>query len=137
MIAPSVRGRVCRKCGADEWRAQARPGHFYCAPCNRVRNAKRRSVKKDEERVYIAKYQRDNPERLTAIRSNSRARLAGVLGEGVTLAQWRSVLDGSLGLCAYCNEAHRLQMDHIEPTSRGGEHDIGDTRDPCLLKCQL
>lgn len=52
-------------------------------------------------------------------------------GAGVTTAQWRDVLVESLGLCAYCNESKKLSMDHVEPLSTGGAHDVSNVVAAC------
>ena len=45
--------------------------------------------------------------------------------------QMRDVLASTLGLCSYCNERHKLTLDHIVPLSTGGEHDIDNAVPAC------
>lgn len=214
------KGRACRKCGADEWRARKRGG-FVCAACNRAacakysaddperrraataryraanrtilrarsakyytansgkvlaigarwaRNnpdkvrasgvkyyakngerlravhAKYRAANPEKVRERTAKYRAENPEKARAAsarwkganpdkrcahKAKRRALKLNAPGRGVTAAQWRKILDGSLGICAYCNERRPLTMDHIEPLALGGEHDIDNITAAC------
>lgn len=144
--------KSCRKCGADEW--ATRPRGFFCAPCNRKKSAEWRRAnperfrkalanwyqrnreahflqmqewqKTNRERVRVknARWNRANPESLQAQNARRRALKRKAPGRGVTTVQWSAILNTSLGLCSYCGQRKPLEMDHIEPLSRGGEHDI-------------
>jgi hypothetical protein len=76
-------------------------------------------------------YRKEHPEMRRAECSRRRALKRNAPGRGVTTAQWRQMLADSMGLCAYCNERSKLTIDHIEPLSRGGEHDVSNTTAVC------
>jgi 5-methylcytosine-specific restriction endonuclease McrA len=53
-----------------------------------------------------------------------RARSLNAAGAGVTGSDRKRLLSESFGLCAYCFlPAWRLELDHVDPISRGGMHD--------------
>ena len=60
-----------------------------------------------------------------------RARRCAAPGRGVTVEEWQSVVDESLGLCAYCNDPSHLTMDHVMPLARGGAHDTENIAAAC------
>ena len=78
----------------------------------------------EKAKAKKAKWKKANPATVRAEEHRHRALVRSASGGGVTGAQWQSVLTESLGLCAYCNERRPLEMDHIEPLSKGGEHDV-------------
>lgn len=49
----------------------------------------------------------------------------------MTVEEWQSVVDESLGLCAYCNDPSHLTMDHVMPLARGGAHDTENIAAAC------
>jgi 5-methylcytosine-specific restriction endonuclease McrA len=91
----------------------------------RQRNAKKL-------RASTRAYQKAHPESVAANNHRRLARKANADGRGVTVAEWRSCLADSLGLCAYCGQKNRLEMDHIDPLSKGGAHDIENIVAACL-----
>jgi len=86
----------------------------------------------DARRARNMKWEKANPESVTASKHRRRARVLNAPGDGVTTAQWRAVLAASLGLCLYCNERRPLEMDHVDPLSRGGAHDVGNIAAACM-----
>lgn len=72
-----------------------------------------------------------HPERDNAQSATKRARKRTAPGRGITGIQREELLAASLGICAYCNERRNLSMDHVEPISRGGEHDIDNAAAAC------
>jgi hypothetical protein len=77
------------------------------------------------------RWQRENRPKMREYHHTRVAREKAAGGRGVTAKQWGQVLTDSLGLCAYCNERRPLEMDHIEPFSRGGEHDVDNITAAC------
>jgi 5-methylcytosine-specific restriction endonuclease McrA len=74
---------------------------------------------------------RANPERHAATSMRRHARKMKAPGRGVTAEQRQEILDVALGLCAYCNERKKLNLDHIEPLARGGAHDVENVVPAC------
>lgn len=98
----------------------------------RAAQAKHHAAHPEARRLRVRKWQQANPESVTASKHRRRARVLNAPGNGVTAAQWRDVLAGSLGLCVYCNERRPLEMEHVEPLSRGGAHDPENIAAACL-----
>lgn len=40
----------------------------------------------------------------------------------LTLAEWQQILASFSGRCAYCGSTERIEMDHVVPLSKGGQH---------------
>lgn len=92
-----------------------------------------------EQRAYSEKWRAENPERVREQRrawhkanpgkravyeQRRRAAMLASPGRGVTAADWRAVVEDSIGLCAYCaRPTDNPTMDHIEPLVKGGAHD--------------
>ena len=51
-----------------------------------------------------------------------RARKMSASGDGVSADQAAFILAKQGGKCVFCNSTHRMELDHIVPLSRGGEH---------------
>ena len=105
-----------RELGARRYRANVE--------AHRVRNAKYQKENAGRLRLVAAAWRETHPETLRATRQRRRTRQMLAPGRGVTLEQWQGVLEASLGICAYCNRQRPLTMEHIDPLSRGGKHDI-------------
>lgn len=52
-------------------------------------------------------------------------------GAGVSLWEWRGILNRARGMCAYCGQAGALTMEHVIPLSRGGTHSPGNVVAAC------
>lgn len=92
------------------------------------RAANPEKVSATNKRYTATSRSRENRVRL---QRNRELRVAGVPGRGISRHQWRRSLAGALGLCAYCNCGGRLTLDHIDPISKGGEHDIENAAVAC------
>jgi len=101
----------------------------------------------ERRRASLARYRAANPEKVRAWKNASaarnpetvlakgarrRARKKDATGSGVSRIEWRNLLRGSLGLCAYCFKRKKLSMDHIVPLARGGEHDVANIAAVCV-----
>lgn len=89
----------------------------------RARDAKHHAAHPDARRIRNARWVKANPESVIASKHRRRALVLNAPGGGVTTEQWDGILTDSLGLCVYCNERRSLEMEHVEPLSRGGAHD--------------
>lgn len=77
-----------------------------------------------------------NPEKqrvLSAVEKNRRrARMGTAPGSGVSPSQWREVVSDFNGHCAYCNVWLDVPvMEHMDPISRGGYHDVSNIVPAC------
>lgn len=132
----------CRPCNVaywQEWYARKGDGfrlyvrNLRKADPNRIRGMASANRKKRrlafpveihaQDRAKFRRRRSVSPEAFIAQAQRRRARKFAAPGSGVTAKQWRAVLDGSLGICAYCNTRAPLTMDHIEPLASGGDHD--------------
>lgn len=93
-----------------------------------------RKAHPERVRQWQIKSRRTNPASTIASNARRHARKMHAPGRGVTGSEWRQVVVDSLGLCAYCNDPRPLTMDHIDPLSRGGAHDV-DNLAACCLQC--
>lgn len=77
------------------------------------------------------RYAKD-PSTANARINRRRAREMNAPGDGVTAEQWREILEINDNRCAYCLErAQILEMDHVRPLSRGGEHSLDNVVPAC------
>jgi 5-methylcytosine-specific restriction endonuclease McrA len=58
--------------------------------------------------------------------------MAGSSGSGVSAAQVRRMTEEQLGFCVYCFERRPLTLEHVEPLSRGGAHDLSNAVMACM-----
>jgi 5-methylcytosine-specific restriction endonuclease McrA len=89
-----------------------------------IRNPeKRRKI----ERAWLEK----TPLARATFNANRAARRRRAAGGGVSAAQWNGTVEEYGGRCAYCAQLGRPTMDHIEPLSKGGEHDVANVVPVC------
>jgi HNH endonuclease. len=84
----------------------------------------------DYNRERQREWRAANPEALQAQANRRRARKLAAPGEGVTRQQWKDVVASYLGRCVYCGEPW-TEMDHVEPLSKGGAHDVLNVAPAC------
>lgn len=73
--------------------------------------------------------------KLRAADSRRRTRERDAPGRGVTPDQWLAISNSTAGLCSYCSRPIvGLEVDHIEPLSTGGAHDVSNIA-PCCRSC--
>lgn len=86
--------------------------------------------------AYSRKWAKDNPNRCWARLFNRRS-LAKVGGRKVPAKELLRVrLVDSLGICSYCNGGGQIQIDHIEPLTKGGLHELENFAPACNV-CNL
>lgn len=87
-----------------------------------------REKRRESSRRLRAKH----PERYRAKTQRRRAKLAGVGGRGVTVADMQAMVYCQQGLCAYCErDGQKLTLDHVIPIDQNGPHDP----DNCCMCC--
>ena len=67
------------------------------------------------------RWRKKHPEARSADYHRRRARLRGI-EDNFTRQEWKDVLTEHGGRCAYCAEIQPLEMEHIDPISKGGQH---------------
>jgi 5-methylcytosine-specific restriction endonuclease McrA len=99
------------------------------------KNRKWREKNLDRERVAqrdrTAAWKRANPEAVKANHHRRRARKLASPGAGITAAEWAGLKVEYGGRCAYCARARKLQLDHIDPLSKGGAHEPENAAPAC------
>ena len=97
--------------------------------------AAQRAANPEKVKAQSRKHYESHRERFYQRNQERRARERNAGGRGVTAAQWREILRLADNRCAYCGtRAGKLTMDHIQPLSRGGEHDPMNVI-PCCSNC--
>ena len=71
-----------------------------------------------------------NPEVHKARTQNWFALSVGAGGRRLTASDWKEMCE-FWGACAYCNRPGRLWLDHIQPLSCGGSHDLTNLCPAC------
>jgi 5-methylcytosine-specific restriction endonuclease McrA len=71
-----------------------------------------------------AKWQKDNPDRVKVYWQNRRALKCNAVGNGITLEQWQEMKAETGGRCCYCGRIKPLCIEHVEPLSKSGTHNI-------------
>jgi 5-methylcytosine-specific restriction endonuclease McrA len=85
-----------------------------------------------KRRAYSSKYAKEHPREMYAHTITRRARRkTRIRGVHIPARELQKVLSDSLGLCVYCNERRPLQIDHIEPLTGGGLHEIDNLTAAC------
>ncbi len=100
----------------------------------RIREKGRQYVARNPERIArnSREWRQANPDKHMLKEQRRRARIREAPGDGVTGEQWRELRDSYLGMCAYCyRRGVPLTMDHIDPLSRGGAHDVSNIAPAC------
>lgn len=117
---PNSRGSYCRGCRAEYMR------EYNARPLARAALRKRQRQYTADNRAEISRlakvrYVSDPiPKRLSAAKRRAIKKTATAT---VTREQWNEIVSSFNGCCAYCLEkCDALQMEHIVPLSRGGEH---------------
>ncbi len=138
-VRDGVEGKACVKC--LEWKPLVKFGrHSTCVggrrnTCTTCEGRQSRAhtkadpVKYERMKANVRAYQARNPLRMRILCLKRRCRMAG--GRGVTLEQYRELLELYDYRCAYCGSSKNLTMDHFVPLSRGGEHDIDNILPAC------
>jgi 5-methylcytosine-specific restriction endonuclease McrA len=85
----------------------------------------------EREREKVRAWKKANPDSVRMYVIARRAKLRNAPGDGVNATQWIQALSASCGLCAYCGEAKKLTMDHIDSIGAGGAHDISNIVPAC------
>jgi 5-methylcytosine-specific restriction endonuclease McrA len=138
-------GRAIRARDPEKYNAQTRAWRLANPDYYRKRyEAQREIVKARSHARYWAdpegnvrkavEWAKRNPEKTRASAARRRVRKQSAPGRGVSGKEWKEVFESTLGLCSYCNERKALALDHIEPLSRGGEHDP-DNLTPACKSC--
>lgn len=125
-------GGPCSKGHTTRYRTR---GH--CVQCARdaskklqATRAKWYAANRERKAAAVAVWRQANPDSGLASARARRARRLGATGR-MTRGEQRELLQGSLGLCSYCNERGPLALDHIEPLSKGGSNDAGNAAAVC------
>jgi 5-methylcytosine-specific restriction endonuclease McrA len=123
----------------SRWNARNRVALSACRKAWKKANPAK--VRASEARYYqthkpqiFAKVKRQKaakPGLRTAQRRAYRARKQHAPGAGLTAGQWASVVADSLGICVYCNDRKPLELEHVDPLSGGGSHDIDNAAAAC------
>ena len=95
--------------------------HDQCKTCRLEETTKRYIKHKDSIDERNRRYAREHPIRRRAIVQRYRCKIEGATGD-VSFTDWRDVLVRQRFLCRKCRTKKPLEMDHIIPLSRGGQH---------------
>lgn len=117
---------VCHRGARSRWK-KAHPEQVN-AGCKRWRE---KHPEHDKERVR--RWINSNRAHVVAYNAQARASRLAAPGRGVTLVQWRKIVELWGGQCAYCGNDAEAQ-DHIIPLALNGEHDVLNVV-PCCKSC--
>lgn len=142
LSARRVKGNTCIECNADAVRRYRAVHPERSRACTRayakafpekVRASQAAYYAKHPAKATAAKlaWTRANPERHAATSMRRHTRKMNAPGRGVTTEQRREILEGTLGLCVYCNKRKKLHLDHIDPLLHGGAHDVENVAPAC------
>lgn len=85
----------------------------------RTAERQRERAREYYQRVAKARKRTDVGRLITRIaKQNQRRQLAGK----ITVEEWIEVLAAHDSKCVYCGSTERIEMDHVEPISKGGKH---------------
>jgi 5-methylcytosine-specific restriction endonuclease McrA len=86
---------------------------------------------REEMLEYCSEYRRKHPEIDRAHHRRRKALKLSCLGRGIIASQERELFEQYNYHCAYCGEKLPLEIDHIEPLSKGGMDDIENATVSC------
>lgn len=93
--------------------------------------ARYRAENREVFNARIAKWKRENRDKVRDYSMRRRATLLGAEGDH-SHEDWLRVLRIWNHACAYCDNGDRLTKDHVVPLSRGGSNHIGNIVPACL-----
>lgn len=84
-------------------------------------------------KAAVRRYQKAHPEQYRLQKKASALRRHGrkLSGRGVAVKDVRLLIALYGGLCAYCRESSADTLDHVQPLSRGGKHEIENLLPAC------
>ena len=101
---------------------------------NRVAVAKRKRehalANRDHIREYAAAYREANRERIRFHRNNYDHRKRAN-GGSLTHEEWVDIQATFDGRCAYCGSTELIELDHLTPIVKGGQHSIDNIVPAC------
>ena len=121
---------------ADKWRA-SRPRRLAqrraWAESNpdKVRAMQRDWAARNREKVRES-VRKANAKNRAGVSARQLKRRGLLRGPGLSGAEWRELVASYSGLCAYCASKAPLEVEHIVPVSRGGEHGPENIVPACL-----
>lgn len=120
----AANGAVTRALNADHIRTRTAAWNKANPDKVAARTVRCRAAHPERYRARGAKWRENNPQKVQAFLQRRRSRKRNAPGEGITSAQWEEIVAYFGGRCAYCGRILALAMDHVDPLSRGGAHDV-------------
>lgn len=79
------------------------------------------------------KWSKDHPEERSIYNARRRAKINSASGDGITIKQRQELINSYVHLCVYCGDyiQGNVEIDHIVPLSKGGEHSINNAVPTC------
>jgi 5-methylcytosine-specific restriction endonuclease McrA len=96
-----------------------------------ARTVRCRQAHPERYRLRAARWRANHPDVVQAQQQRRRARRRNAPGRGVTNEQWAGIVAEHGRRCAYCGALSQLHMDHLDPLSRGGDHDVTNVLPAC------
>jgi 5-methylcytosine-specific restriction endonuclease McrA len=127
---------VCKTCG-DTFQAWPSQAKKYCGRACWAKSVKTgfdvrkwREDNRERLRESSKSWRKANPEKASAIRRNYLARRRDNIARGhVDTAEIEKIL--AKKICVYCGKQGSVQIDHIDPLARGGEHELSNLIPAC------
>lgn len=113
-----------RKAITDKWRTENRELVTSLAREWNLNNPER---KREINKAWNDRHRKQ----ARLIEKNRELRERNAPGNGVTLAEWNQLQKDYLYRCAYCGGKEPLEMDHIEPISKGGANEASNIVPAC------
>lgn len=90
------------------------------------------AANKEKSNAAVKRWRINNHDRAMFHVERRRQRKANAPGNGVSPEQWAAMLVDFNGTCAYCNTPYdKPIMEHMDPLSTGGAHDISNVVPVC------
>ena len=111
---------------------RGRPSPLRIHPIGQPRDRREYDANNSERKAQRTRdWALKHPERRQVNEAKRRAQKRGTGGNGVTHEQWATLREEYGHRCAYCAEFSPLELDHIEPLSKGGVHDVSNVAPSC------
>lgn len=121
--------KAYREANAVELSAKKREARLASLEERRARDRALYQRDRDKMLARAAAYRKANPE---VGRVNASRRRAQLEAGDLTTAEWLEILEEFDGRCAYCSSPDRIELEHMTPLSRGGQHTKNNVVPACF-----
>lgn len=133
--------KLCKKCNhkkplSDFHKDKSKSDGYYssCKLCNKQRRKNNYHQNKEANKQAVRNWQIANPEKTITYKKNNKYKRREVINTStLTSLDLLTWTNEQIKVCSYCGIACKddYQIDHIEPLSKGGKHELDNLTIAC------